>query len=187
MPGSPALFLDRDGTINREVDYLADPALFELLPGVASAIASARSAGYKIIVITNQSGIARGLLSEQTLAAIHQRMDSDLAAAGTHVDGYYFCPHHPTEVAAGNERYRQDCPCRKPKPGMLEQAIAEHNLDAASSHAIGDSLRDLDSARTAGVPSRYLVGTGKGTSQRPKLKDDDHFARDLPSAIAAII
>jgi len=177
-----ALLLDRDGTLNREIDYLADPEDLELIGGAAEAIARARQAGHAIVVITNQSGIARGLLTEERLTEIHTRLDAMLAAADPRavVDMYYACPHHPEH---GPPAYRQDCTCRKPKPGMLLDAIRDLGFDPAQSAQVGDSVRDLDAARAAGVPARYLVATGKGQDQRGRLAPDDRFVPDVLTAV----
>ena len=182
--GRRALFLDRDGTINREVDYLARVRDLELLPGVAEAIARAGAAGWLVVVDTNQSGIARGMLTEADLGAIHLALDDLLASAGATVDRYEFCPHHP-EV--GEEPYRADCACRKPKPGMLLTAAAALDIDLERSAAVGDSIRDLDAARAAGVPLRFLVETGKGADQKANLASDDHLVPDLAAAVERIL
>lgn len=178
----PALLLDRDGTINREVDYLADPDDLELIGDAAAAIAKARRAGLAVVVITNQSGVARGLLSEDDLTAIHARLDALLSAADpdARIDAYYHCPHHPT---IGAPPYRTDCDCRKPKAGLLLRAAADLDLDLVQSSMVGDSVRDLDAAREAGVPHRYLVATGKGADQHPRLAPDDHYVTDVYAAV----
>lgn len=182
--GRPALFLDRDGTINREVDYLARVDDLELIPGAAEAIARANAAGWLVVVYTNQSGIARGMLSEADLTAIHLALDDRLAAVGATIDRYEFCPHHP-EVGAAP--YRADCDCRKPKPGMLLAAAAAMDIDLGRSAAVGDSIRDLDAARTAGVPTRFLVETGKGAGQKDRLAADDHLVSDLAAAVERLL
>lgn len=179
-----ALFLDRDGTLNREVDYLADPADLELIGSAARALGNARRAGHAIVIITNQSGIARGLLTEADLSAIHARLNELLLAADpdARVDGYYACPHHPD---IGSAPYRLNCTCRKPKPGLFLQAARDLGLDLVRSAMVGDSIRDLDAARAAGVPARYLVATGKGTAQHGDLAADDRFAPDVLAAVDA--
>lgn len=152
-----AAFLDRDGTINREVDYLAHPDDLELLPGAADAVARLNRAGLQVIVVTNQSGVARGKLDEEMLSRIHARLDELLVESGAHVDAYYACPHHPEH---GGPRYRRACDCRKPLPGMLLAAAADHELDLAGSWMVGDSLRDVEAGLAAGTRA-ILVATGK--------------------------
>ena len=114
-----AIFLDRDGTINVEVNYLSRPEDVQLLPGVGQAMARLRAAGYQLVVITNQSAVARGMITEADLADIHRELQRQLGDAGAEVDGIYYCPHHPEH---GNPPYRRDCTCRKPAPGLLQQA-----------------------------------------------------------------
>lgn len=177
----PAVFLDRDGTINREVDYLADPAQLELLQGAGEAIARLNRAGYFTVVITNQSGIARGLLTEERLAEIHARLDELLRPFEAHIDAYYYCPHHPD---IGESPYRRDCDCRKPKPGMFERAAREHDLDLSSSFAVGDSPRDLQAAAALQVPG-YLVETGKAVSAQSRERFET--VPNLASAIESIL
>jgi D-glycero-D-manno-heptose 1,7-bisphosphate phosphatase len=184
MSPRPGLFLDRDGTINVEVDYLSDPAQLELIPGCAAAIERARQAGFAVAVITNQSGIARGKLTETDLTLIHARLEELLAEAGTAVDGFFFCPHHPT---LGPPAYQKDCACRKPQPGMYFEAAEALDIDLLRSAAVGDSLRDLEAARKAGVPARYLVATGKGTGQSSGLDAADHFVADLAEAVEDLL
>lgn len=154
----PAVFLDRDGTINVEVDYLRRVEDLVLIPGAGRAIARLNRAGYPVIAVTNQSGIARGLLDEPTLKRIHDRLEELLAADGAHLDAIYFCPHHPDH---GDVPYRRNCDCRKPAPGLLLRAAEELGLELAGSWVVGDSLRDLEAGRAAGA-SGILVETGKG-------------------------
>jgi len=184
MSPRPGLFLDRDGTINVEVDYLSNPDDLQLIPGAAAAIRRARDAGFVVIVVTNQSGIARGILTPLDLAAIHARLDNMLAAEGAEVDDYFACPHHP-EI--GSETYRKTCDCRKPSPGMLIEAAEKHDLDLSRSAIVGDSMRDLKAGRRAGIPARYLVATGKGMSKKDELEADDHFVADIGEAIDRIL
>lgn len=179
----PAIFLDRDGTLNREVDYLRRPEQLELLPGVGAALRDLHDAGYLLIVVTNQSGIARGLLSEATLAEIHAKLRDLLAAEGVALDHLAYCPHHPT---VGMPGYRVSCPCRKPAPGMLLDAARRLDLDLGASWMIGDSVRDLEAGRAAGTGG-VLVRTGRGAQQEALLADDQHAAADLAEAASWII
>ena len=162
-----AVFLDRDGTLNDEVDYLASPGDFRLLPGVASGLRVLAEAGFALVVVTNQSGVARGILDEETLAKINARMRAELSAAGVELDAVYYCPHHP-EIGA--PYFRADCTCRKPGPGMLLEAAAHLDLDLERSFAVGDSLRDLEAARAVRVEP-ILVRTGKGASQEAQARE----------------
>lgn len=183
----PAVFLDRDGTINVERDYLADPDQLELIPGAAQAIRDLAAAGFAVVVVTNQSGIARGKLTEDRLAEITARLAELLAEHDAHLTASYYCPHHPDY---GDERYRRECACRKPGSGMLERAARELGLDLASSWIVGDSLRDLRAG--AAVGSRgILVATGKGNAQhaaaRERGAEPEHFVSDLGAAADLIL
>src|SRR3954468_2968110 len=141
----PAAFLDRDGTIIRDTEYLRDPEQVELLPGAAKAIKLLNEAGYPVIVITNQSGIARGLLTEQDYERVRMRVDKLVSAEGAHIDASYHCPHLP-ELSG-------PCDCRKPGTLLYERAAAEHDLDPAHSWFVGDRRRDV-------VPAEVLDGRG---------------------------
>jgi D-glycero-D-manno-heptose 1,7-bisphosphate phosphatase len=160
----PAVFLDRDGTLNREVDYLADPEQLELLPGVADALRRLAEAGYLLCVVTNQSGVARGYFEESRLADIHARLRELLAAEGVTLDWIGYCPHHDSE---GSPAYRADCSCRKPRPGMLLEAGATLGVAFERSWCIGDSLRDVDAGARLGVDG-MLVRTGKGADEEAR-------------------
>ncbi len=155
----PAVFLDRDGTINVEVDYLSRPEDLQLVPGAAGAMARLRDAGYPLVVVTNQSAVARGLITEADLADIHRELQRQLRDARTAVDGIYYCPHHPEYGAAP---YRQKCACRKPNPGLLRRAALELGLDLERSFMVGDNLTDLQAGWNAGCRV-VLVRTGYGT------------------------
>jgi histidinol-phosphate phosphatase family protein len=156
-----AVFLDRDGTINRAVGLLTRPDELQLIKGAGSALASLQRAGALLIVVTNQPAIARELISEDELAEIHKLLISQLAAEGVKLDAIYYCPHHPEthHPEACNPLYRRDCECRKPKPGMIIDAAKEFGVDIASSYLVGDSTRDVAAARAAGCTS-VLVRTG---------------------------
>ncbi|MBX2998955.1 MAG: D-glycero-beta-D-manno-heptose 1,7-bisphosphate 7-phosphatase [Caldilineaceae bacterium] len=171
----PAVFLDRDGTINVEVNYLSDPDEFRLLPGVAEAIHRLNREGWPVVVVTNQSGIGRSYFTQETLASIHQRMNEELAKANAHVDAIFICPHHPSD----------NCNCRKPKVGLFQKAAQELGLDVRRSVIIGDKVSDLLPARELGCRT-VLVLTGYGESQRRQLGNyyPDAFASDLAEAVS---
>lgn len=154
-----AVFLDRDGTINREVNYLARPEQLELLPGAAAGLRRLREAGLGLVVITNQSGVARGYFSEEDVARVHRRLQAMLGEHGAGVDAFYFCPHHPE----GQGAYRQVCPCRKPGTAMLERAAADLDLDLERSFMVGDSVSDMVAGQRLGLRT-ILVRTGYGQS-----------------------
>lgn len=186
-----AVFLDRDGTLLDEGGYLADPAGLRLLPGAASALRRLNDAGLPVVLVTNQSGVARGLFSENDLARVHAALARSLAREGAHLDGIHYCPHLPPE--AGEEPhgpYVQVCDCRKPAPGLYREAARTHGLALERSWAIGDSLRDLEGAQRAGIPNRVLVATGKGTAERARGAPAGlvvHQAPDLAGAVALVL
>src|SRR6516165_9449735 len=136
-----AVFLDRDGTINVEKEYLHRPEDFEFIPGAPQAIKLLNEAGFCVIVVTNQSGVARGYYDEAAVERLHRYMDDELAHFGARVDAYYFCPHHPGH---GSGTYTRECACRKPLPGMLVQAAADLAVDLTESWIIGDKLADVE-------------------------------------------
>ncbi|UQZ88547.1 hypothetical protein C4J81_04725 [Deltaproteobacteria bacterium Smac51] len=157
----PAVFLDRDGTINREVEYLSSPKQLELLPGAGAAIAALNRAGWKVVVTTNQSGVARGYFSEETLEDIHKRLKKMLGKEGAALDGIYYCPHHKD---GSSPHLAIDCDCRKPESGMAERAARELNLDLSRSVWVGDRLNDLKAAEKFKGRS-VLVMTGYGLKE----------------------
>lgn len=142
------LFLDRDGVINVDVGYLSDPAQLEFIPGAIEAMQEAQRRGYDIIVVTNQSGVARGYYTEDDVHRLHEEMSRRLEAEGVKVLAYYYCPHHPEGTV---EAYKQDCDCRKPNPGMLTQAIEEWNVDVDGSFLVGDKPSDVQAAEAIGM------------------------------------
>ena len=148
-----AVFVDRDGTINRDVPYCSRPEDFELLPGAAEAIRLLNEHSFKVVVITNQSGIARGYFTEEMLAKIHDKMRSELAKHGAHVDAIYYCPHHPDD----------NCECRKPKPKMVLQAARDLQIDLSQSYVVGDAEMDVELARRAGCKAGIRVGEVSAT------------------------
>lgn len=146
-----AVFLDRDGTINRYVGFLRKPEEFKLLDGAAEAIRRINRSGYLAIVVTNQPVIARGEVTWEGLDEIHRKMETLLGREGAYIDDIFTCPHHPDKGFAGEvPEYKIDCDCRKPKPGLVLQAVKKYNIDLAESWMIGDSARDEAAGKTAG-------------------------------------
>ena len=183
-----AALLDRDGTLVVERDgFLTRPDEIELIDGAAAAIRRLNDAGLAVIVISNQSAVARGLITERDLLEIHRRLADDLATRGARLDAIYYCPHHPEGDVA---LYRGACDCRKPGDLMVRRAIAEHRLDARQSFLIGDDLRDVQATRHVGVQP-ILVRTGKGTAReaaaRGELGDALVVVDDLAAAVDAIL
>ena len=155
-----AIFLDRDGTINKYVGFLRNIDDFELLPGAAEAVKKINNAGYLAIVATNQPVIARGEVTVPELDRIHEKMETLLGKEGAYLDGLYYCPHHPHKGYAGEiPELKIECECRKPKPGMLYQAAADFNIDLAASWMIGDGENDIRAGQAAGVRT-VLIGEG---------------------------
>jgi D-glycero-D-manno-heptose 1,7-bisphosphate phosphatase len=163
-----AVFLDRDGTINEEKDYLHRIEDFEFIPGASEAIRRLKKAGFLVIVVTNQSGVARGYYTLDDVKILHRYMLRELEAAGASVDGIYVCPHHPVE---GVGEYLRECDCRKGRPGMLLRAAEEHGIDLSRSFMIGDKAADVEAGEAAGCLP-LLVLTGYGRAESAKLSSD---------------
>ncbi len=183
-----AVFLDRDGTINEQMGYINHSCRFILLPGAAKAIKRLNDAGIPVVVVSNQSGLARGYFPEELLDAVHDKMKRLLAEEGAHVDGIYYCPHHPE---AKEERFRATCNCRKPKPGLILQAAQELNLDPARSFVVGDRWSDIKTAANCGARSILVrTGYGRGDEQYIGPTQDiqpDFKADDLSLAVDIIL
>jgi len=172
------VFLDRDGTINEEVEYLRRIEDLRLIPGASSAIRALNQAGYKIFVVTNQSAIARGFLTEASLHEIHIELEKRLNAEGAFVDGWFYCPHHPS---AGAGPYTVKCECRKPGTGMVEKALSQCEQEVRNKFVIGDTLADMQLAENAGaIP--VLVKTGHGAQTLEAMKES---ALDKVAYVAA--
>lgn len=139
--GNKAVFIDRDGTINIDGPYLDNPDRFEMYQGVGEGVKKLKDDGFKIIVITNQSGIARGYFTEEVLSKIHERMEIEFDVFNVKLDGIYYCPHHTDDK----------CNCRKPKTGLFENAIEEHDIDVSQSYMIGDKILDVCAGKKIGV------------------------------------
>ncbi|MGB2869738.1 MAG: HAD family hydrolase [Bacteroidota bacterium] len=171
------IFFDRDGTINTEVDFLRVPEDLVLIPHVARAIREANELGLKVFVITNQSGVARGFLTEKDLQAVHQRLNALLAHEGAHIDEIYYCPHHPE---FGSEPYNVTCDCRKPNTGMLRKAARRHRVRLSQSFVVGDRCVDMKAGERAGCGT-VLVLTGYGSVEQEECLATtrvDHVAPD---------
>ncbi|MDX2033140.1 MAG: HAD family hydrolase [Blastocatellia bacterium] len=189
MAGSKrAIFLDRDGTLNEEVGYITDPAQFRLFDFAAAAVREINRAERLAIVLTNQSGIARGLYDEAFLAEIHEKMHAEMRRAGARIDGVYYCPHHP-EI--GEAPYRQACDCRKPKPGMILRAAREFGLDPAACHMIGDRYGDVAMAHAAGARGILLLSGHGGLEYERERgawpREPDFIAETLTEAVRWIL
>jgi D-glycero-D-manno-heptose 1,7-bisphosphate phosphatase len=179
-----AVFLDRDGTINAEKDYLYLPRDFDFIAGAPEAIARLKQAGFLVIVVTNQSGVARGLFTENDVRLLHDHLQQELARFGCAIDAFYFCPHHPEH---GQGFYKVDCTCRKGQPGMLLQAASEHGIDLSRSFMVGDKLADMEAGQAAGCRS-ILVRTGYGAAAAEKLEANDVvIVNDLAQAADYIL
>jgi D-glycero-D-manno-heptose 1,7-bisphosphate phosphatase len=183
-----AVFLDRDGTLNEEVGYVNHIDRVFLLPRAAEAIRLLNQNGLKAVVVTNQSGVARGYFPESLVRQVHEKIQDLLKREGAHLDGIYYCPHHP-EV--GEPPYRQKCRCRKPETGMVEEAVKALDIDCSRSYVVGDRGKDIEFAQQIGAQGvLVLTGYGKGeweySGARWKVKPD-HLARDLYEAVQWIL
>jgi len=180
-----AVFLDRDGTINVEKDYLFRVEDFQFIDGVPQAIRRLKDSGYLVVVVTNQSGVARGYFAREDVDLLHCHMQRELERAGTAIDAFYLCPHHPQE---GVGELRIDCECRKGKPGMLLQAAADLNIDLEHSYMVGDKLADIEAGCSAGCVSLLvLTGYGAGEVDKAVSAGAQAVVDDLPKAVDYIL
>lgn len=183
------VFLDRDGTINEEVHYLHRPEDLRILDGVSDAIRELKEAGFKLVVITNQAGVARGYYSCEDVEILHQYLNQQLEKDGGHIDAFYYCPHHPVH---GIGEYKKVCHCRKPDIGMFEMAEKDFSVDKSHSYMIGDKELDVQAGKNYGVES-ILVGTGYGADLKRECEETgrepfyDWYAEDLLAAARYII
>ena len=179
------VFLDRDGTINQEVHYLHKPEDLVLLPGVPEAIRALREAGFRIVVVTNQAGVARGYYTCQEVEHLHAYLNELLEKDGAHIDYFFYCTHHPEH---GIGEYKIECDCRKPGTGMFKMAEQYYQIDKAHSYMIGDKLLDVEAGRNYGVHS-ILVGTGYGAAiyREQESSAYDFYAETLMGAARYII
>ncbi|WP_409307858.1 D-glycero-beta-D-manno-heptose 1,7-bisphosphate 7-phosphatase [Pectobacterium sp. B1J-3] len=165
----PAIFLDRDGTINIDHGYVHEIDQFQFIDGVIDALQELKKLGFALVIVTNQSGIARGKFTEEQFMQLTEWMDWSLADRDVDLDGIYFCPHHP-DATVGD--YRQVCDCRKPEPGMLLSAQRHLNIDMAASYIVGDKIEDLQAGIAAGVGTKVLVRTGKPVTEQGEALAD---------------
>jgi histidinol-phosphate phosphatase family protein len=181
---SRAVFLDKDGTLVEDVPYNVDPARIRLTRGATGGLRVLHAAGYRLFVISNQSGVARGYFAEAALAAVEARLRELLHAAGVPLAGFYYCPHHPAGVVPA---YAVACRCRKPAPGLIERAAREHGLDLARSWFVGDILDDVEAGRAAGCTT-VLLDNGHETEWLLTPRRQPHYkAADLAEAAARIV
>jgi D,D-heptose 1,7-bisphosphate phosphatase len=183
MKKNIAVFLDRDGTINEEVGYLDSLDKFKIIPCAYEAIRLINESGMKVVVISNQAGVARGLFTEDFVKITHEHLLATLRQKKAHIDNFYYCPHHPTE---GIEPYRQNCNCRKPAPGMLLRAAQDLNIDLTRSYLVGDRFNDMEAGKKIGVRG-VLVKTGFGQGLLQDDGPDVATPENKPDFIAADI
>ena len=184
----PALFMDRDGTISEEVGYVNHPTRFRLFPFTADAIRLLNESGWLAIVVTNRAGVARGYFAEDMIVAIHERVERELLSASARLDAIYYCAHHPS---VGKPPYRLDCDCRKPRPGLIERAAGDFEIDLERSWMVGDRYGDVELARNAGVHSAFVLsgyGRGEWEYQRGSWKiEPEVVAENLLEAVEKIV
>jgi D-glycero-D-manno-heptose 1,7-bisphosphate phosphatase len=179
----PAVFLDKDGTLIEDVPFNVDPARIRLAAGVAKGLPRLSAAGFRLIVISNQSGVALGRFAEEALAAVRDRLQQFLANLGVSLDGFFYCPHHPGGIVP---RYAVVCACRKPEPGLILSAAREHGIALEYSWLVGDILDDVEAGRRAGCRT-VLINNGNETQwRRTPLRWPDLVAADMAEAARLI-
>ena len=183
MSPNIGVFIDRDGTISEEVGYVNHVSRYQVYPWTAEAIRNFNAADLKVIVVTNQAGVARGYFTEELVKQVHEKLVTEMTQAGARFDAIYYCPHHPS---VGEPPYRQSCNCRKPKIGMLERAAVEFGIEVRQSFVIGDRYGDIELAHNAGARSIFVLsgyGLGEYEYQRHNWKrQPDWIAKDLLEA-----
>jgi D-glycero-D-manno-heptose 1,7-bisphosphate phosphatase len=183
-----AVFMDRDGTISEEVGYVNHPSRYRVFPYSAEAVGLINREGWLAILVTNQAGVARGYFPEDMITKVHSILSEKLAAGGAHLDAIYYCSHHPS---VGSPPYRLDCDCRKPKPGLIQQAAREFDIDLENSWMIGDRYSDVEMARRAGVKAGFVLsgyGHGEWEFQRTTwTTEPDIVVPDLLEAVKTIL
>jgi D-glycero-D-manno-heptose 1,7-bisphosphate phosphatase len=179
----PAVFVDKDGTLIEDLPYNVDPARIRLAPGARDGIRVLGQAGYPLVIVTNQSGVARGYFDATDLEAVHRHLERAIEDAGARLDGFYFCPHVPDGV---NE-YAIECDCRKPLPGLVHRAVDELGIDAASSWFVGDTWMDVVAGRAAGCRTVMVGPDVASIPELPPERRPDASARDFLGAARLIL
>ena len=183
-PDRAAVFLDKDGTLVEDVPYNVDPEQVRLMPGAVEGLRRMRAAGYRLIVVSNQSGLARGYFAEEALAGVERRVRELLEAAGVTLSGFYYCPHHPEGAVPA---YTAACDCRKPAPGMIRRAAAEHGIDLERSWLVGDILHDVEAGRRANCRTVLLLNGHETEWVLTPQRRPHYVAADLAQAAEIIV
>ena len=187
MERKPVVFIDRDGTINKEAGYINHPDNFEIYPFVAQAVRLLNKYDILAVVVTNQAGIARGYFPIENMFRLHDKMVNELEKNGARLDGIYYCPHHPSSKIP---EYAKDCDCRKPKPGMIKQAVKDLAIDEKKMYVVGDKVSDIELGWNTGCKTLFvLTGYGKGELAKfeGKGKKPDFICENLLEAVVEII
>ena len=183
QPKNLAVFLDKDGTLVEDVPYNADPQLMKLTQGAIEGLQLLQAAGYKLIVITNQSGVARGYFPESALVGVEKQLRDILITSGVKLNGFYYCPHHPDGTLS---KYSISCNCRKPKPGLILRAAIEQNIDLQKSWFIGDTLNDVEAGCRAECTTILIDKADKPNLPKPQLQTPHYIVPDLAKAANVI-
>ena len=178
-----AVFLDKDGTLIEDMPYNVDPELIRLSAGALEALRLLQDLGYRLIVVTNQSGVARGYFQEEKLRQVEERLRQLLSSAGIRLSGFYYCPHHPQGVVS---QYALECPCRKPRPGMLYDAARECHLDLRASWLVGDILNDVEAGNRAGCRTILIDNRHETEWILTPIREPGFLVKDLKEAAQVI-
>jgi D,D-heptose 1,7-bisphosphate phosphatase len=179
-----AIFIDKDGTLIPDIPYNVDPEKISLQEGALEGLYQLQQAGYLLIIISNQSGVARGFFKEEALNAVQHKIESLLAERGVVLNGFYYCPHYPN---AAIQEYAVECDCRKPQPGMLLQAARELDIDLSQSWMIGDILNDVEAGKKAGCKTVLINNGNEREWQESSLRSPDYKAKNIEEAAAQIL
>lgn len=184
LGGGPAVFVDKDGTLIENIPYNVDSRRIRLMPGAGAALRLLQDHGYNVVVVSNQSGIARGYFVERDLVRVRSRIGQLLADEGVDLQGFYYCPHHPEGVVA---RYRMLCTCRKPAPGLLQLASGQLEIDLGASWMVGDILDDVEAGTRAGVRSVLLDAGGETEWRMGPKRQPNHVAHSWDEVAEQIL